>query len=109
MLTWSWKITGRVLYYNNQCKNYASTYHFFTTMTVIHADDFIIFTDIKWTLLYGPFSKYLSKNGRHVFNLFSKSLHYFIIVIVYSVKGMYLELRIFSKSIYLGKSSFYSI
>ena len=52
MLTWSWEITGRVLYYNNLCKNYASTYNFFAAMSVIHADDFITLADKKWPPIY---------------------------------------------------------
>ena len=40
MLIWSWKITGRVLYYRNLCKNYASTYNFLAQCLVIHADLF---------------------------------------------------------------------
>ena len=45
MLSWSWKITGRVLSLQQPMR---ILHQHYATMSVIHADDFIKLADKKW-------------------------------------------------------------
>ena len=62
-------------------------------------------------VLYGQFSKYLGKNGKHMSSTYFQKVCIISLSLSFNQLNIciYLELRIFFTSIYLGKSSFYSI
>ena len=62
-------------------------------------------------VLYGQFSKYLSKNGKDMSSTFFQKVCIISLSLLFNQLNIciYLELIIFFTSIYLGKSSFYSI